>query len=104
MKGSRVVDGERHVFFYNPMWEVLGRNDDRPPGTFYYNRGGYLVPYWHAFDQVLVRPDLLCRFPMSGVSVIEEAGDSRLLDARGLPNSDRFSDHLPILFCIEDNK
>jgi hypothetical protein len=101
-RGFRHVRGKRYAYFYNPMWEVLGRGGDLPQGTYFYDRGGHVVRYWHAFDQVLVRPSLLDRLPPNGVDVIHCVGTESLLDGQGRPNLHRYSDHLPLLFTISD--
>lgn len=101
-RGSRVVHGEEYEFFYNAMWQALGREEGQPHGTYYYDRGGHLVRFWHAFDQVLVRPGMMDRLPSDGVRILDAVGQQSLLGAGGSPNASKFSDHLPVLFSIED--
>jgi endonuclease/exonuclease/phosphatase (EEP) superfamily protein YafD len=62
-KKYRIVDGKRRRFFYNPMWRFLGGFQNAPPGTFFYSSSNPVSYFWHAFDQVLVSPELLPFFP-----------------------------------------
>lgn len=100
-KGTRVVQGERYTFFYNPMWSRLGDRGNRPPGTYFYNRSQLTEYFWHVFDQVLIRPDLVEEFDDSSLEVISEIGGGTLLDANGRPNGEELSDHLPIVFSLK---
>lgn len=100
-KGSRVVDGERRSFFYNPMWSLMGDASPGPAGTYYFNTGKQINLFWNTFDQVLVRPDLLSSFDNSKLKVLTEAGSTSLLSSAGHPDGIGGSDHLPILFCLD---
>jgi len=103
---SRTVNQELKSFFYNPMWNTLGDDNRRPPGTFYFDTGTYLNYYWNAFDQVLIRPSILRRLPRSGVSIVTTLGDKSILTASGRPSTAQGSDHLPIsvqLSALEEN-
>ncbi len=96
---SRAVQGVEHFFFYNPMWSRLGDHSPGPPGTYYNAKASPECHFWHAWDQVLVRPGLLDNFNVSNLSVITRIARESLLNKRGLPAS-RFSDHLPICFEV----
>lgn len=100
MEESRMIQSREHFFFYNPMWSRLGDESPGPPGTYFYRQASPECHFWHVWDQVLVRPALLSQFKSSNLSVISQVGVSSLLDARGRPNSKKFSDHLPIVFEI----
>lgn len=83
--------------FYNPMWSRLGDTSAGPPGTYWYadiNR----KYYWHTFDQVLIRPELIEHF--SDLQVLDSLGGESLLDTHGRPDRSRWSDHLPLTFCV----
>ncbi len=97
-RGQRQVQGESRTFFYNPMWSFLGDLSAGPPGTYYRAPSEQLSYFWHMFDQVLVRPELLDRFDGKDVTVLTTAGDLSLLNSNHIPDSRQGSDHLPLLF------
>jgi len=100
LRGSRTVNAIDHPFFYNPMWGHFGDRNDGPPGTCFYWRSEEVAYFWNAYDQVLIRPELLERFPTDSLQILE--GDKRfpLLDERGRPDRNAGSDHLPIFFRL----
>lgn len=95
--------------FYNPMWSFLGdwRVGDgsasttaSPGGTYYRGDGADLAShFWHVYDQVLLRSDLMDR--LVGLEVPNVLGDERLVTKHGRPRIATFSDHLPLLFTID---
>jgi hypothetical protein len=97
--GNRQVAGAERRFFYNPMWSLLGDESAGPPGTYFYEPGPEAY-YWHTFDQVLIRPDLLAGFSAGSVNVLTAAATTSLLTKAGLPDKKNFSDHLPLLVKI----
>jgi hypothetical protein len=99
-KGSRIVQSREYPFLYNPMWNLMGDEPPGPPGTYYYPEGGHRAFFWHMFDQVLIRPGLLDRFDAQRLRVLESVDHTPLLNAAGLPDGDRASDHLPLLFQL----
>ncbi len=100
--GSRVMRGKRRDFFYNPMWSLMGDESSGPPGTFYYNDSSSLQNfYWNTLDQVLLRPDLIPRFPDNELKIITEINSRSLVSDHGIPKSSTVSDHLPLLFKID---
>lgn len=100
-RGSRVIQGKRYPYFYNPMWALFGDANPGPPGTYYYLTSDHMAYYWNMFDQVLVRPDLMNRFNTSRLEILDTDGDVPLVDDRGIPNTSIGSDHLPIIFEID---
>lgn len=96
----RTVQGRERRFFYNPMWNFMGDGPTGPPGTYFYSNSAPITHFWHTFDQVLIRPDLLPNFRDENVSVLVAAGGLSLLDAKGRPDTAAASDHLPLLFKI----
>jgi hypothetical protein len=103
-RGSRVVDKKKRAFFYNPMWSILGDRRNGPPGTYYYDRGQPVSFFWNAFDQALLRPDLLEWFADDDLQVVTRIGNTSLLTAAGTPDTDVASDHLPIVISIDHKK
>jgi len=99
-KGYRNVQGEKRRFFYNPMWNFFGDMSLHPPGTYFYDSGGYVNYYWHIFDQILIRPNLLDLFQIDSLKIITEINGTSLLSGSGRPNKNKSSDHLPILFSL----
>lgn len=83
--------------FYNPMWNHLGDDPPGPPGTYYFDDRQPGTLYWHASDQVLIRPALLDAW--AGVEVLDAVGDTSLLTDeeryRGVPRRNAIADHLP---------
>jgi hypothetical protein len=102
-KQSRVVQGERYPFFYNPMWSLFGDAPQEPPGTYYYT-SGLISFFWNMFDQVLIRPELLSSFSHDNLNILTSAGNTSLLTSDGRPNSKMASDHLPLLFSLDLQK
>lgn len=105
-KGSRRVrnigtdEPEKHEFFYNPMWNHFGDLPPSPPGTYFYHRSRMHELYWHMFDQVLIRPELLDSFRTEDVTILTRVGGASLLSGLGRPDAGVGSDHLPILFKL----
>jgi hypothetical protein len=97
---TRRVEGRDFDFFYNPMWSYFGDTGNRPCGTYYYDKAEHVNYFWHIFDQVLLRPDLLSGFS-DDVRILTMAGSTPLLDRNGRPDGENASDHLPILFSLD---
>lgn len=100
-RDSRRVQGKDYTFFYNPMWEHFGDATDGPSGTYYYASSEHVEYFWHMFDQVLIRPELLSIFRSDDLKILSSAAETSLLTAKGLPNTSVASDHLPILFRLD---
>jgi endonuclease/exonuclease/phosphatase family metal-dependent hydrolase len=97
---GRVVAGRRYRIFYNHMWSLFGDGTPGPAGTYFDEGGGRPVaPFWHIFDQVLVRPALADR--LTDVRVLADDGTETLVTGRGRPR-EAVSDHLPLLFSLND--
>ncbi len=98
---TRSMSNRQYSFFYNPMWGHFGDRTEGPPGTYYFAKSGYATLYWHMFDQVLLRPDLIDLFRDEELRVLTSDGNESFLSGKGLPNTTVASDHLPILFSLE---
>lgn len=96
--GSRRIQDIDYKFFYNPMWNKFGDNQDEPPGTYYYNTGTFNNYFWNMFDQVLLSSDVVPKFNYDSLSIISKVGERSLLTDEGRPNKQFASDHLPIFF------
>ena len=101
LRGRRTVQGRKFPFFYNPMWGLFGDAAPGPPGTYYYESSQHVAAFWHIFDQVLIRPELLDRFHSDSLRILDENGGIPFLNDRGLPDASAASDHLPVLFQLD---
>lgn len=93
---SRKVGDDERRFFYNPMWNHFGDRPPGPPGSYYRRGSGRTEYFWHMFDQVLLRPDLLDYFPDDGAEILTRIGRRSLLGHDGIPDFKAGSDHLPL--------
>lgn len=97
---ERTVQGRPYRFFYNPMWSLWGDRTAGPPGTYYHRNASVGDLFWHMLDQVLLRPVLMDT--LTELEIVDAIdGESLLTERAGLPNSLRFSDHLPLAFCLQ---
>lgn len=96
----RSYAGNTYNMFYNPMWNLFGDNNI-PPGTYYLNSGEAICPYWNIYDQVLIRPSLISNFHKDKLRIITKCGEGELVDEKKHPKKE-ISDHLPIVFEMED--
>ena len=99
-RGSRKSGGRERRFFYNPMWSHLGDRPPSPPGSYYRGGSGQTEYFWHLFDQVLLRPDLLDYFTDDGLEVLTWIGRHSLVNRHGFPDSEKGSDHLPLFIDL----
>jgi exonuclease III len=92
--GSRRHYGKEYEFYYNPMWSLFGDNTVGPAGTVYdiSNQGPY---GWSMFDQVLIHYSIVDMF--HDVEIMTQAGEWSLMNKHGRPDSNKASDHFPIL-------
>jgi exonuclease III len=100
-KKSRVVQSREYQFFYNPMWSLFGDGSPGPAGTYYYENAEHKVQFWHMFDQVLLRPDMIFVFIGEYLKILETDGRESFLNKQGIPDKTNFSDHLPVLFTLD---
>lgn len=94
---KKVIQGKEFRMFYNPMWNLFG-DFEEPCGTYYYNCNGTC---WNMFDQVIIRPALRNRFIDKNLQIITNTMSRTLLKRNGR-SDDKYSDHLPITFELED--
>ena len=99
-KIKRKVQGKTRSFFYNPMWSRLGDMSNGPPGTYHYPNAGQACFFWNSFDQVLIRPSLLDCFSDENLKIITEFNGTNLLKKSGQPNTNLYSDHLPLFINL----
>ena len=94
----RTIQGETYQYFYNPMWNFFGDETEGPPGTYHYRSSDPNCYHWNIFDQVLIRPDLLEKFSIKDLMILQSDGETPFQTKQGLPNTRATSDHFPILF------
>jgi len=100
-KKTRNIQGKEYSFFYNPMWNFLGDFNSETPGTYYYYEAEHEALFWHALDQVLIRPDLLSRFSNEDLKILTSDGEISFLNDNGIPDKNIASDHLPLIFKLD---
>lgn len=99
LKESRIINGDRYKFYYNPMWNLMGKRGNAL-GTFYYaSDQDNLSFYWYTFDQILLRPELIESFLWEEFQIIDCIGGDSLIRNHKI-YSKRYSDHLPVKFGI----
>ena len=86
-----------HPCFYNPMWSCLGDRSPGPAGSYFYASAIEPTnPFWHLFDQVLLRPEVMDK--LDRLEILESDGETPFVTKDGRPRKGRLSDHLPLLF------
>ena len=101
LEEERTVFGKKNTFFYNPMWRLMGNSMQGPPGTYFYRSGEAVEFFWNTFDQVLVRPSLIGYYKEESLKIIDSINGTTLLDKKGRPDKNMYSDHLPLFFEID---
>ena len=83
--------------FYNPMWACFGDQSPGPPGTLYYSNAEEPTNhFWHLYDQLLLRPELIDQFVR--VEILDGDGVESFVREQGRPRQRVLSDHLPLYF------
>lgn len=100
---TRIVQGKIYQKFYNPMWKFYG--NQKMPYTSYYhdNSGKHINYYWNAYDQVVIRPELINAFEDDLLSIITETANHKLLK-NNKPDKENYSDHLPLFCTLKEEK
>jgi hypothetical protein len=99
-EAKRTIQSRERTFFYNPMWRLLGDDSGAAPGSYYYRNAEPVLYFWHMFDQVMLRPELLPHFQHEKLAVLSQVGERSLLTRNGIPDRN-ISDHLPLLFGLD---
>ena len=99
--GKATVRGNEYEFLYNPMWGFLGdTGKGKVAGTMYYNSSKSINFYWHIYDQVLIRPELIDFFDDSLLDIITRINQKQLVTSNFVIDK-QYSDHLPIKFNLK---
>jgi hypothetical protein len=97
--GTRVLQGVKYPFFYNPMWNHFGDETAGPSGTFYHRSSSQGFYGWNMLDQVLLRQSAIPVFQR--VEIVSRVESKSLASAKGRPSASIASDHLPLLLCLK---
>ena len=102
-KESRNVLGQKRLFYFNPMWDLMGKHG-KVQGSYYYeNDKDDKSLYWYSFDEVLIRPSLIDFFSWKYFDYISEVDGRSLLKNQKI-NKDDYSDHFPLKFEIMEDQ
>lgn len=98
----RKVYNKEFSMFYNPMWGLYGDvHGNGVSGTYYYSNARKPVhQYWHMLDQVIMRPNVIPVFDKKSLKIISKGKTYNLLNAKGIIDKRKYSDHLPIKFTL----
>jgi exonuclease III len=101
-KKFTTVQGSKYPMFYNPMWNFFGDSKKgAATGTYYYYKNTHTNYFWHIFDQILIRPNMIDYIDENSINIIESIGSISLLKAGIISKIDiKYSDHLPICITI----
>lgn len=96
--------------FYNPTWQKFGdyeivneRFKLRPGGTFYFENSNDLNYYWYIFDQVIMRKEIVQQFSFKDFKIVTGINENAEFLTNNIPNSETYSDHLPLTFTLNNN-
>ena len=98
-KKSRRFNGETIKFYYNPMWNLMGKRGNALGTYFFDSDQDDNSFYWYTFDQVLLRPELMDEFVWDEFEIIDQVGGNSLIRNNKI-YSKKYSDHLPIKFAV----
>ena len=102
-KVQRIVNSYNYKMLYNPMWNFFG-DCHQTGGTYFKANTGIKTYFWNIFDQVLLAPNMIDCFKPDSLEIVHSINNQSLLNKRGIPDVNKYSDHLPIFFKImEEN-
>ncbi|MCD8013051.1 MAG: endonuclease/exonuclease/phosphatase family protein [Lachnospiraceae bacterium] len=101
-KEKRRFYGKDYQMFYNPMWNFLGDYEGKQQ-TYFYDSSEPSNLYRYVFDQILISAPMLDLFVPSSVKVISEINGKTLIKNGNIPDKQKYSDHLPIMFSMRED-
>lgn len=98
-KVYRKIGVEKRRFYYNPVWDLMGKNN-LVQGSYYNDSDGQDKSiFWYAYDEVLLRPYLIDRFNWDNFKYITKTKNRSFLIRKSIDKK-KYSDHLPLKFEI----
>lgn len=98
-KKYRKFHGREIKFYYNPMWNLMGKRNHALGTYFHDSDQDDKSFYWYTFDQVLIRPGLIDEFVWDEFEILDHIGTDSLICSHRI-NRKKYSDHLPVKFAI----
>lgn len=109
---SKIVNGKKAKYFYNPMWNVLGDYGydkmDKPTGTYYWFPDDVEKSHWNLIDGVLLSESIMYNIVIESIEIHTFINDKQLLHSEINEKTMKksllvsgFSDHLPISFTFK---
>jgi hypothetical protein len=101
-EAGRAEGRQKIPYLYNPTWEFLGtRRTGKCPGS-YFNHGDTTdSAYWHALDQILIRPQVIKHLIPGTCMYASDLRGKMIVGKDGAPSKKTFSDHLPLVSSFE---
>lgn len=98
-KKYRITNEEKMLFYFNPMWKLMGDNT-LVQGSYYNNNDSQDKSiFWYAYDSVLLRPYLIDKLNWECFNYVLETENHSLIKKETINKND-YSDHLPVKFEI----
>ncbi len=97
-KDEITYQNKKYKRFYNPMLNFISENGKQYGSLYYTNGSSSLI--WYTYDQVLVRRPLVDK--IVDVHFCLKADRTSLVTKIGIPRKDAISDHLPLMFEVEE--
>lgn len=63
------------------MWHLMGNASNLCKGTFYYSTETKSY-YWYTYDQVILRPNLIDKFDINELKIIESINNISLISKK----------------------
>lgn len=110
--GSRTFQNDQFNYFYNPMWNFMGdinyiTGAHKLPGSYYHHKTtDSKIIYWNVIDKVICRPEALEYLDLPSIEFLTASGIHQLVkitpQGEYQINSALYSDHLPLIFNIQN--
>lgn len=95
----READDEKRLFYFNPIWKLMGDNTF-VQGSYYSSGDGQDKSlYWYAYDEILLRPYFIEKFNWNNFRYVIKTENHIFVNNEKI-NKKTYSDHLPILFEV----